>query len=88
MGAMPDADDDHGVLVLVDAKHDPVVASTGTAIAAHVASERLAEPLRIASQRPGDELNDRRGDFGRQTLHVSARGTRSLNVVRLALSCH
>jgi hypothetical protein len=60
---MPDADDDHGVLVVVDAENDPVVASTSAAIAVQLASQRLAEPLRVVSQRTGDELDDRRGDF-------------------------
>ena len=67
MGPMPDADDDHGVLVVVDAENDPVVASTSAAMAVQLASQRLAEPLRVVSQRTGDELDDRRGDFTRQT---------------------
>lgn len=66
MGPMPDADDDHGVLV-VDAENDPVVASTSAAMAVQLASQRLAEPLRVVSQRTGDELDDRRGDFTQQT---------------------
>jgi hypothetical protein len=38
MGAVPDTDDDHSVLVLVDTENDPVVASAGCAIAVHLAS--------------------------------------------------
>jgi hypothetical protein len=38
MRAVPDTDDDHSVLVLVDTENDPVVASAGCAIAVHLAS--------------------------------------------------
>jgi hypothetical protein len=60
---MPDADDDHGVLVLVDAENDSVVASTSAVIAVQLASQRLTKSLGVVSQPTGDELDDRRGDF-------------------------
>ena len=82
MSPMPDADDDHGASVLVDAKHDPVVASTSAAIAVQLASQRLAEPLWVVSKRPRDEFDDCRGDLARQTLQVPARGPGSLDLVR------
>ena len=63
MGPMPDADDDHGVLVLVDAENDSVVASTSAVIAVQLAPQRLTKSLGVVSQRTGDELDDRRGDF-------------------------
>ena len=55
MGAVPDTDDDHSVLVLVDTENDPVVASASCAIAVH--SPRSGLLSRCGSPASGAVMN-------------------------------
>ncbi len=66
--SMVDVYDEHGVRRLVDANEYPIVAPAGGAIALKFIAERFAQPRRIVGQRAGDELDNGRGDFGRQSM--------------------
>ena len=62
VGAVLDAQDEDGSLVLVDRVHDAVGASTGREMAGELALERLADALGVIKERADYELGDRGGD--------------------------
>jgi hypothetical protein len=55
-----DAEDDHLASGFVDPVQDPVGASTGGVDAGQVSAQGLTDPMRVADQGAGKELDDRR----------------------------
>jgi len=81
VGAVVDGDDEDGVLVVIDAQQDPIVAATRASIGSQLSAERLAQPVRVVSQGAGDEFDDRRGDLVWETIEVTPRGSVDFNAV-------
>ncbi len=69
---MVDSDDDDGVVGVVDAEQDAVVAASGAVEAGEVVAQRFAEPVRVLGEGSGDEFDDGVDDPGWEALEVAA----------------
>ena len=76
MSAVGNIDDGHRVDVVVDAVDDPVGAAARAVPVRQWGTKLLADPVRVAQQRAGDELVRGRGDRLRQVLSELAAGGR------------
>lgn len=72
MGSVVDSDDDDGVVGVVDAQQDPVIAAAGAVQADEVVAQWLAEPARVAGEGSGDEFDDGVDDPRWEALEVAA----------------
>jgi hypothetical protein len=68
MGAVLDAADVEHAIVLERAERYTVIAAPRHTPSFEFKSQRLGWPVRVGRQGAGDELNDRRSDFVRQSI--------------------
>lgn len=87
MGSVVNSDDNDGVVGVVDAEQDAVVAASGAVEAGEVVAQRLAEPVRVTSKRSGNEFDDSVDDPGWKTLKVAASWGCHLNQIRGGRVC-
>jgi len=82
VGSVVDFHDDDGVVGVVDAQQDAVVATACAVETFEVVAQRFAEPVRIVGEGAGDELDDGVDDSWRESSEVAACRGRDFDVIR------
>ena len=87
MGSVVDSDNDDGVVGVVDAEQDAIIAAAGAVKVCEVVAQRLAKPVGVLGERPGDEFDDGVDDPGWESLKVASSWGCDLNPVRGGRVC-